>query len=240
MTTNNSWNSQDPVQVAKGGTGVNTTTAYGVLAGGTTATGAFQNCGAGTAGQVLTSNGAGVLPSFQAASSGAMVLLHTIEFDNTAFIYDLTPYVTGYNTYKFITSAAENISPSAVHSISLQFSSDGGTTWITTGYSTLFFYAGGTGFNQFSPSTSMIPLCVLNGTVNNLCSSENLLTGYGGNKGATVNGSWIVGNSSSGISTQMGGGDLFGNPLTLNGLRLNNEQSTNFISGKFSIYGITT
>ena len=168
------------------------------------------------------------------------VLLHTITFNNTAFIYDLTPYVTGYNTYKFITSAAENISPLAQHSISLQFSSDGGTTWITTGYSTLFFYAGGGGFNQFSPGTSMIPLCVLNGTVNNLCSSENLLTGYGGNKGATVNGSWIVGNSSSGISTQMGGGDLFGNPLTLNGLRLNNPQSTNFIAGKFSIYGITT
>lgn len=70
MTTNNSWNSQDPVQVAKGGTGVNTTTAYGVLAGGTTATGAFQNCGAGTAGQVLTSNGAGALPSFQPAGGG--------------------------------------------------------------------------------------------------------------------------------------------------------------------------
>jgi len=174
------------------------------------------------------------------ATAPAMVLLHTITFNNTAFIYDLTPYVTGYSTYKFITSAAENISPSAQHSISLQFSSDGGTTWITTGYSTIFFYADNGGFNKFSPSTSMIPLCLLNGTVNNLCNSENLLTGYGGNKGATVNGSWIVGNSSSGVSTQMGGGDLFGNPLTLNGLRLNNPQSTNFISGKFSIYGITT
>ena len=56
--------------VAGGGTGVATTTAYGVLAGGTTATGAFQNIGTGTAAQVLTSNGAGALPTFQAASGG--------------------------------------------------------------------------------------------------------------------------------------------------------------------------
>lgn len=52
--------------VASGRTGlVTATTAYGVLAGGTTATGSFQNCGAGTANQVLTSNGAGVLPSWE-------------------------------------------------------------------------------------------------------------------------------------------------------------------------------
>ncbi len=53
--------------VDKGGTGVASTTAYGVLAGGTTSTGALQNIGVGSSGQILTSNGAGVLPSFQAA-----------------------------------------------------------------------------------------------------------------------------------------------------------------------------
>ena len=56
--------------VANGGTGVASTTAYGILAGGTTTTGAFQNTGTGTAGQVLTSNGAGALPTFQAAGGG--------------------------------------------------------------------------------------------------------------------------------------------------------------------------
>ena len=57
--------------VANGGTGVATlTTAYGVVAAGTTATGAFQNIGTGTTGQVLTSNGAGALPTFQAAGGG--------------------------------------------------------------------------------------------------------------------------------------------------------------------------
>jgi hypothetical protein len=55
--------------VADGGTGVSSATAYAVLCGGTTSTGAFQSvAGVGSAGQVLTSNGAGALPSFQTAS----------------------------------------------------------------------------------------------------------------------------------------------------------------------------
>src|SRR3990167_10500890 len=55
-----------------GGTGTSTLTAYAVLTGGTTATGAFQTVsGLGSSAQVLTSNGAGTLPSWQAASGGA-------------------------------------------------------------------------------------------------------------------------------------------------------------------------
>jgi hypothetical protein len=58
--------------VANGGTGIATTTAYSVVFSGTTATGAFQAAaGPGTATHVLTSNGAGLLPTFQApAASG--------------------------------------------------------------------------------------------------------------------------------------------------------------------------
>lgn len=68
--TNNSWNSQDPAQVAKGGTGIATTTAYAPICGGTTATGAMQaaSTGLSTSGYVLTSNGASALPSFQAVA----------------------------------------------------------------------------------------------------------------------------------------------------------------------------
>ncbi len=59
--------------VDQGGTGLTTTTAYSVVFTGTTATGNFQaSAGPGTTGHVLTSNGAGALPTFQAAaSSGA-------------------------------------------------------------------------------------------------------------------------------------------------------------------------
>lgn len=57
--------------VAGGGTGAASLTAYAVICGGTTSTGAVQSIASvGTSGQVLTSNGAGALPTFQAASGG--------------------------------------------------------------------------------------------------------------------------------------------------------------------------
>jgi hypothetical protein len=53
------------VSVADGGTGVSTLTAYAPIFGGTTGTGAVQSGTVGTAGQILTSNGAGALPTMQ-------------------------------------------------------------------------------------------------------------------------------------------------------------------------------
>ncbi len=58
--------------VAGGGTGVASTTAYAVLCGGTTSTGALQSVsGLGTSTYVLTSNGADALPTWQAAAGGS-------------------------------------------------------------------------------------------------------------------------------------------------------------------------
>lgn len=60
------------VAVADGGTGASSFTAYAVLCGGTTSTNPIQAiAGVGTSGQVLTSNGAGALPTFQAAAAGS-------------------------------------------------------------------------------------------------------------------------------------------------------------------------
>ena len=57
--------------VADGGTGVSSFTAYSVVLGGTTSAGALQNVsGVGTAGQVLTSAGAGAIPTWATPSGG--------------------------------------------------------------------------------------------------------------------------------------------------------------------------
>ena len=62
------------VTVAQGGTGNATLTAYSVLCGGTTSTAPIQSVASiGTSGQVLTSNGAGALPTFQAAAGGNII-----------------------------------------------------------------------------------------------------------------------------------------------------------------------
>jgi hypothetical protein len=62
-----------PLPVASGGTGKASLTAYAVLCGGTTATGAIQSAASvGSSGQILTSNGANNLPTFQDASSSGL------------------------------------------------------------------------------------------------------------------------------------------------------------------------
>lgn len=63
--------------VVGGGTGDTSFTSYAVICGGTTATGPLQSIASvGTSPQVLTSNGAGALPTFQAVSaSGAITTI---------------------------------------------------------------------------------------------------------------------------------------------------------------------
>lgn len=59
------------VTVADGGTGRSSATAYAVICGGTTATGILQSIASvGSLGQVLTSNGASALPTFETPGSG--------------------------------------------------------------------------------------------------------------------------------------------------------------------------
>lgn len=65
------WSELPLLGVASGGTGNTSLTAYAVLTGGTTSTGPIQSVASvGTSGQVLTSNGAGALPTFQASAGG--------------------------------------------------------------------------------------------------------------------------------------------------------------------------
>jgi hypothetical protein len=71
--------------VDQGGTGATSQTAYAVIAGGTTSTGAYQSVASvGTSGQVLMSNGAGALPTFQTVSTKAFPTGTRMSFQQTA------------------------------------------------------------------------------------------------------------------------------------------------------------
>lgn len=79
--------------VAGGGTGNTTFTAYSVICAGTTATGAFQNVsGLGTAGQVLTSNDSGALPSWQDAAGGSGIT--QIDGNSGTSVTDSSIFIT--------------------------------------------------------------------------------------------------------------------------------------------------
>jgi hypothetical protein len=107
--------SADPVfgtaVVAGGGTGATSFTAYSVICGGTTSTAPLQNVsGVGTTGQVLTSNGAGVLPTWQAGGGGSGNVLTAQVTLTSAQIKALTTTpvtivsASGPGTYNFILS----------------------------------------------------------------------------------------------------------------------------------------
>jgi hypothetical protein len=78
-----------PIPVTAGGTGRTTsTTAYGLIAAGTTATGALQTLATGSAGQVLQSGGAAALPTYSTATYPATAGTsgNVITSDGTNFV----------------------------------------------------------------------------------------------------------------------------------------------------------
>jgi len=87
----------------------------------------------GTSGHVLTSNGAGAAPTFQAvASAGAWEFISSTDVSGTPSTIDLTGFnASSYDAYVIIFS---NIRSSSDAALVLRTSTDGGSTFDTTGY----------------------------------------------------------------------------------------------------------
>ena len=78
--------------VSRGGTANTTFTAYSVICAGTSATGAFQNVvGLGTAGEQLTSNGPGALPTWQSGTLVTPSALTRVDDTNVTLTLGGTP-----------------------------------------------------------------------------------------------------------------------------------------------------
>lgn len=98
---NGVWNAT-PVTVPFGGSGASTFTAYSVLCAGTTATGSFQHVsGVGSSGQILTSNGAAALPTWQNPAGSGTV--------NSGLQNQLAYYAADGTTVSGLTSIASGI-----------------------------------------------------------------------------------------------------------------------------------
>lgn len=103
-----------PVSVSEGGTGNNSFTPFSVICAGTVATNPFQNVvGVGVAGQALTSNGPGLLPTWQSPASSGTV--------NPGLINELAYYAANGTAVSGLLTANDGVlitSPAGVPSIS--------------------------------------------------------------------------------------------------------------------------
>lgn len=99
-----------PWTVPNGGTGLTTATAYALLAGGTTATGAFQSLGTGTAGQMLQSGGASALPTWTTATfpSVAGAAGTILRSNGTDWVASTSTFADTYATHTLLYSNGAN------------------------------------------------------------------------------------------------------------------------------------
>jgi len=163
--------------VANGGTGIASATAYALLAGGTTTTGPLQSIASvGTAGQVLTSNGAGALPTFQAASGGVT----TISFGSTG----LTPSTA--------TSGAVSVAGTLAVA-------NGGTGLTTTPTNGQLDIGNGSGFTRATLTGTSNQVVVTNGAGSITLSTPQSI----GTASSVQFGSFGVGTAASGTSGEI-------------------------------------
>lgn len=116
------------VPVADGGSGRSDATAYAVICGGTTSTAAHQSIASvGSAGQVLTSNGAGALPTFQPVGAGSVNLLASGTVSSAAAL-DLV--LTSYTAYRGLVVELSGLVPQTDGvDLFLRTSTDGGSNY---------------------------------------------------------------------------------------------------------------
>jgi hypothetical protein len=132
-------NLTNEVAVINGGTGINSTTAYGVLCGGTTAIGNFQNTGAGVVGQFLKSNGVSNLPTWQSSAYGYIYLESNVSVTIIAvantYYKVLGVTISGISSlFSFTSNRMQYIGTSPINvsiNASLNFTLSGGGTSVT-------------------------------------------------------------------------------------------------------------
>ena len=146
------------IDVAHGGTGATSATAYAVLCGGTTSTGAHQSIASvGTSGQVLTSNGAGALPTFQNAA-GSFPTGTALLFQQTAAPTGWTKQTTHDNKALRVVSGTASSGGSVAFTTAFASQSVSGSNANTTATNQSYTPSGSVGTSGATTlSTSQIP-----------------------------------------------------------------------------------
>lgn len=221
--------------VAGGGTGNTSATAYAIQCGGTTSTGPFQSLASvGTAGQVLTSNGAGALPSFvnPPVVGGSIVLLSTQTASNSASISFTSLITSTYKNYFFM---CRNVTPVTNNaSLNLNWSTNNGTSYISTGYLSGCAFGGYNvtfNGNVNSTTTAIINVSMPN-TASAGCNSTLWLMNLQAGGYPSLYGHWTQTTGPVGLSNS-----VYTTSTSVNAFQITCSTG-NISTGTFSLYGI--
>lgn len=200
--------------------------------------GAFGGISPSTSGYVLTSTGVAGTPTFQAATSGALVLVEQHAATGTAVNFTSCISST-YDDYLF---RLVSVIPTVDDSINVRYSTNAGVSWITTGT----YYWGGVGATNASAVAWMVGS---GDTKFELASSvESTTEGLSG--GFTISGPAIGSNRRQGAwnvttaaPTNIGGMQAWGvntGTTAINAVQfIPNTNGTNtFAAGNIRCYGI--
>jgi len=226
--------------VAGGGTGITSGTAYGVVVGGTTTTGALQVITPGSAGTVLQYNGASSLPTWVTAPSGGTNYLVLISSQTASASSSLT-FTSGisatYNDYFILMSS---IKLSASNPLQMQISTNGGSSYITTGYLTgvnsiASTAASGSWSNAVNATTYLVAV-YSNGSSYYLNSNIYLYNATAGSGFVCSQSSGMTGDMSTVNKFTFGQGVYTTTSTTVNALKF--VPSSGTFSGTITLFGI--
>ena len=204
----------------------------------------FATVSTGTSGHVLTSNGAGAAPTFQAAS-GAMVFIASSTASSSATIDFTSGIGSTYDEYIFV--IVDLLPATNATSLWARFSDDGGSTWEAGAtdylYASLAYDSDGspTDVNNDAGQAQMVISTPLSNTAGNTHNGKVMLsspsnTTYDKNLVYRMGGVDSSGNSSGliGASRLNQGGGTW---AAIDGVRFL-MSSGNIASGDFYLYGI--
>ena len=202
--------------------------------------GAFGAVSSGTSGQVLTSAGTGAAPTWTTPSAGAMTLISSTSLSTTASVSITNLNFSTYKTYVIYLTSVINDTSTAT---AMRVSTDNGSTWKTTNYSTsyataaasaitaavgptTYFQINAAGYSLAYPNQAVIYLpSPVPATASGF--AQFYYSGMNSNSSAPNNG---VANFGSGINTAGYG--------QYNAVQLY-PVSGNFTSGYINVYGVT-
>ena len=215
-------------------TGNNTPTAGGITYGdGST----YANTAAGTSGQLLQSNGASA-PTWVTASAGALTLISSATASNTALI-SFTGLTTAYRAY--ILEYDSVYHQNSGQSLALQFSTDNGSSYITSNYQrTVVYQTSATLVGNYSTTGDVLYLAGLTGLSTTSTQTANgILTIFAPAVSGKIANTYVQSNSinNSSLLENFFGAQTNTTTSAINAFKVF-AQTGNIVSGNFRLYGL--